>query len=69
VFALARTTPTLVANKITLNPVTASIVAALLLGEPIGINLVVGVAAVIAGIRIASTDRRISPQPVPSSHR
>jgi drug/metabolite transporter (DMT)-like permease len=69
VFALARTTPTRVANTITLNPVTASIVAALLLGEPIGINLVVGVAAVFAGIWIASTDRRIRPQPVPSSHR
>lgn len=58
VFALARTTPTRVANAITLNPVTASIVAAILLGEPIGLNLVVGVAAVFAGIWLASTDRR-----------
>jgi len=57
VFALARTTPTRVANTITLNPVTASIVAAILLGEPIGFNLVVGVAAVFAGIGLASTDR------------
>ena len=59
VFALARTTPTRVANAITLNPVTAAIVAALLLGEPIGSNLVVGVAAVFAGIWLASTDRRV----------
>ena len=57
VFALARTTPTRVANAITLNPVTAAIVAAILLGEPIGLNLVVGVAAVFAGIWLASTDR------------
>jgi drug/metabolite transporter (DMT)-like permease len=59
VFALARTTPTRVANTITLNPVTASIVAAILLGEPIGFNLVVGVAAVFAGIWLASTDRHV----------
>jgi len=64
VFALARTTPTRVANAITLNPVTASIVAALLLGEPIGLNLVVGVAAVFAGIWIASTDRASGRSPL-----
>ena len=55
-FALERTTPTRVASTITVNPVTASLVAALLLGEPIGLNLVVGIAAVLAGIWIASTD-------------
>jgi drug/metabolite transporter (DMT)-like permease len=57
-FALERTTPTRVVSTITVNPVTASIVAALLLGEPIGISLVAGVAAVVAGIWIASTERR-----------
>ena len=57
-FALERTTPTRVASTITVNPVTASIVAALLLGEPIGLNLAAGVAAVFAGIWIASTERR-----------
>jgi drug/metabolite transporter (DMT)-like permease len=56
-FALERTTPTRVASTITVNPVTASIVAALLLGEPIGVNLVVGVTAVFAGIWLASTTR------------
>lgn len=56
--ALERTTPTRVASTITVNPVTASIVAALLLGEPIGLDLVAGVAAVVAGIWIASTERR-----------
>jgi len=60
VFALAHTTPTRVANTITLNPVTASILAAILLGEPIGLNLVAGVAAVFIGIWLASTERRPS---------
>ncbi len=57
-FALERTTPTRVASTITVNPVTASIVAALLLGEPIGLNLVAGIAAVAVGIWIASTPSR-----------
>jgi drug/metabolite transporter (DMT)-like permease len=61
VFALAHTTPTRVASTITLNPVTAAIVAAILLGEPIGLNLAVGVAAVFAGIWLASTERRPAP--------
>lgn len=61
-FALERTTPTRVANTITVNPMTASVVAAIVLAEPIGLNLVVGVAAVFAGIWIASTDRRVHPQ-------
>jgi len=69
VFALARTTPTRVANTITLNPVMAAIVAAILLGEPIGFNLVVGVAAVFTGIWLASTERRRRPEPVSSQHR
>ena len=69
VFALAHTTPTRVANAITLNPVTAAIVAAILLGEPIGLNLIIGVVAVFTGIWLASTDRRARPQPAPSEGR
>ena len=57
-FALERTTPTRVASTIAVNPLTASIVAALLLGERIGLNLLVGVAAVFAGIWIASSKPR-----------
>lgn len=53
-YALARTTPTRVAVSVTVNPVTASLVGALLLGEPIGWTLVAGLAAVLAGITIAS---------------
>jgi len=62
VFALAHTTPTKVTNTITLNPVMASIVATYLVGEPIGLYLLVGIAAVFAGILIASTDRSAAPQ-------
>ena len=54
VFALERTTPTRVANTMTVNPIAASTVAALLIGEPIGLNLVVGIAAVSVGIWVAS---------------
>ena len=54
-FALERTTPTRVANTITVNPVMAAIVAAILLGEPLGANLMIGMTAVFAGIWIAST--------------
>lgn len=54
VFALSRTSPTKTAVTITVNPVFASIVGALAIGEGIGINLVVGLAAVAAGIWIAA---------------
>jgi drug/metabolite transporter (DMT)-like permease len=57
VFALERTTPTRVASTITINPITASLVAALLIDEPIGANVLLGVVAVGAGIWIASTER------------
>jgi drug/metabolite transporter (DMT)-like permease len=67
VAALARTTPTRVANTITLNPVTASVVAAILLGEPIGLNLVAGVVAVFGGIVLASTERAVGGAPQPAT--
>jgi drug/metabolite transporter (DMT)-like permease len=58
VSALERTTPTRVASTLTLNPVTASLLAAVILDEPIGLNLVVGIAAVLTGIWIASTESK-----------
>lgn len=61
VYALERTTPTRVANTITVNPITASLVAALLIGEAIGVSLILGMAAVGVGIWIASTERSGSP--------
>jgi drug/metabolite transporter (DMT)-like permease len=55
VYALERTTPTRVANTMTVNPIAASLLAAVLIGEPLGAHLAVGVAAVGAGIWLASS--------------
>ncbi|HKY96032.1 MAG TPA: DMT family transporter, partial [Kiloniellales bacterium] len=60
VYALAHTTPTRVTNTITLNPLVAAVLAALWLDEPLGLPLLLGIAAVFAGILIASTDGRVS---------
>jgi drug/metabolite transporter (DMT)-like permease len=43
-----------VANTMTVNPIAASLVAAVLIGEPLGLNLLGGMAAVAVGISIAS---------------
>jgi drug/metabolite transporter (DMT)-like permease len=55
VYALERTTPTRVANTMTVNPIAASLLAAVLIGEPLGAHLAFGVAAVGAGIWLASS--------------
>jgi drug/metabolite transporter (DMT)-like permease len=68
VFALQRTTPTLVANTMTINPIAAGLLATQLVGEPITLNLVGGLIAVFAGIWIATTDSsqtRAAPSPAP----
>lgn len=57
VYALQHATPTRVANTITVSPIAAALLAALLIGEPIGISLIAGVVAVAAGIWIASTQK------------
>ncbi|MBR1209645.1 DMT family transporter [Bradyrhizobium sp. JYMT SZCCT0180] len=57
-FALARTTPTRVAISVTVNPVAASLVGAVLLHEPLSWNLVGGIVTVFAGIWIATTSGR-----------
>jgi drug/metabolite transporter (DMT)-like permease len=56
VMALERATPTRVANTMTVNPIAAGLLAALLIGEPITLNLVLGLGAVFAGIWIATTE-------------
>jgi drug/metabolite transporter (DMT)-like permease len=56
VYALERTTPTRVANTMTVNPIAASLLAAALIGEPLGPNLLVGIAGVGCGIWLASTE-------------
>ena len=58
VYALEHTTPTRVANTMTVNPIAASLLAAVLVGEPLGFNLLIGVVAVGVGIWIASTEAR-----------
>jgi drug/metabolite transporter (DMT)-like permease len=58
VLALQRASPTRVANTMTVNPIAAALLAAVLVGEPITLNLVVGLVAVFAGIWIATTNAR-----------
>lgn len=56
VLALQRTTPTRVANTMTVNPIAAALLATQLVGEPITLSLIVGLIAVFAGIWIATTE-------------
>jgi drug/metabolite transporter (DMT)-like permease len=58
VMALERATPTRVASTMTVNPIAAGLLAALLIGEPITFNLVLGLVAVFAGIWIATSEAR-----------
>jgi drug/metabolite transporter (DMT)-like permease len=62
VMALERTTPTRVAVTMTVNPIAAGLLAATLVGEPITLNLVLGLVAVFAGIWIATTKRDRPPE-------
>jgi drug/metabolite transporter (DMT)-like permease len=66
-FALARTTPTRVAISVTVNPITASLVGAVLLDEPLRWNLAGGIVTVFAGIWIATTAGRSPKLAMPSS--
>lgn len=60
VYALGRTTPTRVAIAVCVNPLTASVVGATMLGEPLGWPLALGLVAVASGISLAATDPRRS---------
>jgi drug/metabolite transporter (DMT)-like permease len=55
VLALRMTTPTRVANTMTVNPLAASLLAAIIVSEPVGLTLIGGLIAVGAGIWLAST--------------
>jgi drug/metabolite transporter (DMT)-like permease len=61
VMALQRASPTRVANTMTVNPVAAALLASQLMGEPITLNLVLGLVAVFAGIWIATTEAQKVP--------
>ena len=58
VLALQRSTPTRVANTMTVNPLAAALLATQLVAEPITLNLVGGLAAVFVGIWIATTEAK-----------
>jgi len=55
VLALQRASPTRVANTMTVNPVAAALLAQQLVGEPLTVDLLLGLVAVFAGIWIATT--------------
>jgi drug/metabolite transporter (DMT)-like permease len=54
VYALKFASPTRVTNTMTVNPLVAGLLAALLLDEPITLNLIGGLMAVFAGLWIAT---------------
>jgi drug/metabolite transporter (DMT)-like permease len=54
VLALQHASPTRVANTMTVNPIVAGLLAAGLLGEPLTLNLAIGLIAVFAGVWIAT---------------
>jgi drug/metabolite transporter (DMT)-like permease len=58
VMALERASPTRVASTMTVNPLTAGLLATQLVGEPITPNLVLGLVTVFAGIWIATTEAK-----------
>ena len=62
VYALKYASPTRVTNTITVSPVSSALLAAVLVDEPIGLNLIVGLVAVLAGIWLATTEARGEPR-------
>jgi drug/metabolite transporter (DMT)-like permease len=62
VYALQYASPTRVANTMTVNPIVAGLLAAIILGEPITLPLIVGLVAVFAGLWIATTDSKAAAQ-------
>ena len=55
IWALQHASPTRVTATMTVNPVAAALLASVLVGEPLGLHLLLGVAAVFAGLWIASS--------------
>lgn len=58
VYALQYASPTRVANTMTVNPLVAGLLAAVLLGEPLTPSVAAGLIAVFFGIWIATTEGR-----------
>lgn len=53
-YALAKSTPTLVALSVTVNPVAAAVVGWAALNEPVGVSLALGLVLVFVGIWVAT---------------
>jgi len=54
IWALEHTTPSRVALAVTLNPVSAAILGAAVLAEPLGWRLVVGLAGIVAALVVVN---------------
>src|SRR5262249_24103170 len=67
--ALQRASPRRVANTMTVNPIAAALLAQQLVGEPITLNLLIGLLAVFAGIWIATTEARVPAGRMPCPSR
>jgi drug/metabolite transporter (DMT)-like permease len=66
IWALERIAPSSVAITITLNPIAAALLGALILGEPITIHVLAGLVGVVAGIGLANwPTRRVAPAVAP----
>lgn len=63
VLALQRASPTRVASTMTVNPIAAALLAQQLVGEPLTLDLLLGLVAVFAGIWIATTEAAARPRP------
>lgn len=58
IWALQRASPTRVTATMTVNPVAAALLGALVLGEPLSLGLALGVAAVLGGLWLAASEPR-----------
>jgi drug/metabolite transporter (DMT)-like permease len=61
VYALQYASPTRVTNTMTVNPLIAGLSAALILDEPVTLNLIAGLIAVFAGLWIATSEGNPKP--------
>jgi drug/metabolite transporter (DMT)-like permease len=59
VMALQRASPTRVASTMAVNPMAAALLASSLVGEPITIDLILGLIAAFAGIWIATAEGQL----------
>nr|WP_210277632.1 DMT family transporter [Microvirga lupini] len=61
-WALKQTTPTRVTVFLSLSPITASLLGALILDEPFTLGVLIGLAGVVCGLWLATRVRSVEPQ-------